>query len=214
MKKYLFDIIKDASTWDDIYREFIKYNTDKDRSAGSLFEEFYHCYYRAEPSIQKEYKNVYRSKDIPPKIREKLKLASTDHGVDLILEGNDGSFSAASVGWAFKPSMSNVLTKPVFLKTITKSPLSAQDSFTNKAMDTGIGPIFDIAMFHWIKMNINDDFWAYQLPEEILAVRVLNIFARSNVSAILEPYNQELSNFLLISKVRRKTGSTWARLRQ
>ncbi|WP_129556922.1 hypothetical protein [Legionella sainthelensi] len=59
-------------------------------------------------------------------------------------------------------------------------------------------------------MNINDDFWAYQLPEEILAVRVLNIFARSNVSAILEPYNQELSNFLLISKVRRKTGATCA----
>ena len=84
-----------AKSWHDVYNEFVKFNEPGDSRAGKMFEEFCKGYFLAEPSEQKEFKNVWHHTALPPRIRKKLTINKKDHGVDLVLEHQDGRFFAA-----------------------------------------------------------------------------------------------------------------------
>ncbi len=88
-------IVESATTWNDIYTKLVLYNTDKDRSAGRLFEEFCKYYYLTEPTVKNEYKNVWLFKEAPIRIKEKLNvnIGSREYGIDLIMEGYDDTLS-------------------------------------------------------------------------------------------------------------------------
>lgn len=86
-------ILKNVSSWNDIYSQFKKYNVENNRSAGRLFEQFCKYYYLCEPSIKNEYKNVWLFDETPSEVKTKLNLGKVDHGIDLVLEGQGGDFS-------------------------------------------------------------------------------------------------------------------------
>ncbi|AUH72794.1 DEAD/DEAH box helicase family protein [Legionella sainthelensi] len=86
-------IIKSASSWQDVYEELIKYNSPGNKSAGVFFEQFCQYLYLTEPRLKNDYKNVWRFHEVPADIKEKLGFNKIDHGVDLVLEGHDGSLT-------------------------------------------------------------------------------------------------------------------------
>ena len=58
-----------------------------------MFEQFCRYYYLCEPTIRSEYKNIWNFSEIPTSIKQKLNLGKTDHGIDLVLEDQEGGFS-------------------------------------------------------------------------------------------------------------------------
>ncbi|HEX4045152.1 MAG TPA: DEAD/DEAH box helicase family protein, partial [Gammaproteobacteria bacterium] len=90
----LLEILNHSSCWSDIHNKLLNYNQSQNNFAGKIFEEFCKYYYLTEPAVRHEYKNVWLFSEIPHIIKEKLNLGKIDHGVDLILEGYDNTFSA------------------------------------------------------------------------------------------------------------------------
>ncbi len=93
MKNDLLSIIKNASTWLDVYGELSKQNTGRNPSVGKLFEEFCKCYYLLDPLVKNEYRNAWLFSEIPQDIKTRLNLGKVDHGIDLVLEGVDDTLS-------------------------------------------------------------------------------------------------------------------------
>lgn len=90
---FLLKILNQSSTWNTIYKNLLNYNYSQDNSAGKIFEEFCKYYYLVEPTVKHDYKNVWLFSEIPHTIKEKLNLGRVDHGIDLVLEGQDNSLS-------------------------------------------------------------------------------------------------------------------------
>ncbi|MFA6303956.1 MAG: hypothetical protein WC627_12605 [Legionella sp.] len=93
MTNDLLSIIKNASTWWDVYSELSKQNTVRNPLVGKLFEEFCKCYYLLDSLVKNEYRNVWLFSEIPQNIKTRLNLGKIDHGIDLVLEGVDGTLS-------------------------------------------------------------------------------------------------------------------------
>lgn len=62
--------------------------------SGKLFEVFCKCYFKHEPIVKDDYKNVWYYEDIPTEIKEDLGLPNSDYGIDLLLQTIDGEFIA------------------------------------------------------------------------------------------------------------------------
>ena len=62
--------------------------------AGKLFEIFCKYYFLSEPTVKDDYLNVWLYEEIPQAVKEKLNLGSVEHGVDLILEDEEGKYTA------------------------------------------------------------------------------------------------------------------------
>ena len=86
----LLEILAKSLDWNDIYNQLTQFNNN---DTGKLFELFCKYYYLADVVYSNEYKNVWLFSEIPEEIRIKLNLGKRDHGVDVVLEGYDGSFS-------------------------------------------------------------------------------------------------------------------------
>lgn len=86
-------IIESSENWHDIHNGLTAFNVEHDKSAGRLFEEFCKYYYLSEPTVKNDYVNVWLFHELPIDIKVKLNLGKSDHGVDLVLEGRDGSLS-------------------------------------------------------------------------------------------------------------------------
>ncbi|MFI4957506.1 MAG: DEAD/DEAH box helicase family protein, partial [Gammaproteobacteria bacterium] len=93
MMAKLFEIIKSETSWQGIHKQLVGFNGQSDKSAGRLFEEFCKYYYLAEPAVKSDYKNVWLFRDVPYAVKSKIGLGQTDHGADLVLEGQDGSLT-------------------------------------------------------------------------------------------------------------------------
>jgi predicted helicase len=116
----LIDIINESSCWNDIYLQLVTQNTKQANITGKLFEEFCRYYYLCEPSIKREYKNVWQFSELPHAIRSKLGLGKIDHGVDLVLEGYEGELSvvqckfrsdqSSKISWT-KDSLANLFAE-------------------------------------------------------------------------------------------------------
>jgi predicted helicase len=93
MTNDFLSIIKNASTWLDVYGELSKQNTGRNPAVGKLFEKFCKYYYLLDPLVKNEYRNVWLFSEIPQNIKTRLNLGKVDHGIDLVLEGVDGTLS-------------------------------------------------------------------------------------------------------------------------
>ena len=85
----ILNIVEKATSWNEVYENLLL----SDQSSGKLFEEFCKCYYLCEPSVSSEFKNVWLFSEIPIEVKAKLNLGKIDHGVDLVLENQEGEFS-------------------------------------------------------------------------------------------------------------------------
>jgi len=87
------NMIQSVASWDDIQLKLEKFNISGNTSAGVLFEQFCQYFYLTDPRVKNYYKNVWRFHEVSIDVKEKLGFGKVDHGVDLILEGHDGTWS-------------------------------------------------------------------------------------------------------------------------
>ena len=105
----LLAILQNTYKWEDIHNRLVNYEKTLDkRTLGGLLESFCEYYYRAEPTVSNDYQNVWRFENVPEEIKTKLNLGKRDGGVDVLLQGYDGSFSA--VQCKFKSNQDNILS--------------------------------------------------------------------------------------------------------
>lgn len=87
-------VFEQSASWDDIYHQLKSHDSpSKSHDIGKLFEVFCKYYYLVEPTVKHEYKNIWHFSETPFEVKEKFNLGKIDHGVDLLLEGYDGSIS-------------------------------------------------------------------------------------------------------------------------
>lgn len=90
-------LISQAKSWDDF---FAVVSALPDRAAdgapdkGNVFERLTQCYLETTPEYRSKLKNVWRAKEVPDAVRAKLRLPSTDEGIDLVAETRAGEFWA------------------------------------------------------------------------------------------------------------------------
>ena len=79
------------SHWNDIETHL---STADNQTKGELFEQLTEHFLRWSPKYQVILKHVWRLKDVPTNIREKLKIPNQDQGIDLIAESYEGKYWA------------------------------------------------------------------------------------------------------------------------
>ena len=79
------------SHWNDIETHLS--NADN-QTKGELFEQLTEHFLRWSPKYQVILKHVWRLKDVPTNIREKLKIPNQDQGIDLVAESYEGKYWA------------------------------------------------------------------------------------------------------------------------
>ena len=79
------------SHWNDIETHL---STADNQTKGELFEQLTEHFLRWSPKYQVILKHVWRLKDVPTNIREKLKIPNHDQGIDLIAESYEGKYWA------------------------------------------------------------------------------------------------------------------------
>jgi hypothetical protein len=72
------DMIKNACTWQDIYRALIM----NMQNSGKSFEEFIKLYFLCEPTVFYDYKNVWLFREVPLKIHQRLGIGHKDYGIE------------------------------------------------------------------------------------------------------------------------------------
>jgi len=87
----LATIIEGVSSWSDLETRIASLPTEMDR--GNAFEEFCHAFFILDPVFQ--FKEVYRQKEIPPSILDRLGYPGIkDIGIDGVALSNDGKITA------------------------------------------------------------------------------------------------------------------------
>ncbi len=93
MKKFeqrLSTLLKTTKDWNSL-----KLLLEKETyQSGKLFEVFCKCYFKHEPIVKDDYKNVWYYEEIPTEIKAALGLPNSDYGIDLLLQTIDGEFIA------------------------------------------------------------------------------------------------------------------------
>ena len=107
----LKNLLAGAKSWQDIHSKLVKYNEPSDPRAGKLFEYFCKHYFLCEPSVRREFKNIWLDTEVPLKIRRKLTMAKLDYGLDLVLEHQDGRLFAVQCKFKTNESASLSWTK-------------------------------------------------------------------------------------------------------
>jgi superfamily II DNA or RNA helicase len=85
----LHDALRGCSSWQHIQR---KWQPLSDKQKGDLFEQLVKAYLQLEPEYASKLKNVWLHREVPQALLKKLKLPSTDQGIDIVAETNDGEF--------------------------------------------------------------------------------------------------------------------------
>lgn len=87
---------------------------------GEAFERLTQLYLQSHPEYRTQLRHVWRvPEEVPPRIRDRLRLPSSDEGIDLLAETNDGKF------WAIQCKFRSDTRKP-----LTYSELSTFTSLT------------------------------------------------------------------------------------
>jgi superfamily II DNA or RNA helicase len=87
----IFGQMTNLSHWNDIETHL---STADNQTKGELFEQLTEHFLRWSPKYQVILKHVWRLKDVPTTIREKLKIPNQDQGIDLIAESYEGKYWA------------------------------------------------------------------------------------------------------------------------
>jgi predicted helicase len=87
----LIEALRGCSSWQDIqsnWRDF------PEKQKGDLFEELVKAYLQLDPEYASKLKHVWLGSEVPQAVAKKLKLPSTDQGIDIVAETHDGDFWA------------------------------------------------------------------------------------------------------------------------
>src|SRR5262249_15886537 len=79
--------ILSCSTWDDFYR---RTGSLSEADKGRIFERLVQLYLQTAPEYRTILQDVWLLRDVPPKLRKKLKLPLSDEGIDLIARTRRG----------------------------------------------------------------------------------------------------------------------------
>ncbi len=87
----LLAAVASANSWIDIHAAWAS-KTEKEK--GDRFEDLTQAFLQLSPLYQSQLKSVWRLEEVPPAVRQKLKLPATDKGIDLVAETHKGEFWA------------------------------------------------------------------------------------------------------------------------
>ena len=91
LNKDLLSAIQGCASWQDIQQSW-RHLPEKQN--GDLFEALVKAYLLLDPEYASKLKHVWLYREVPQAVAKKLQLPSTDQGIDLITETNDGEFWA------------------------------------------------------------------------------------------------------------------------
>ena len=87
----LVQSIRCCVSWHDIHT---KWQNLSEKRKGDLFEELVKAYLQLDPEYASKLKHVWLGSEVPQATARKLKLPSTDQGIDIVAETHDGEFWA------------------------------------------------------------------------------------------------------------------------
>lgn len=86
--------LKNATTWNQVEAELTRLDKVQPGIAGKVFELFAEAYFKQSSEFSRVYTKVYRFRNTPLQIKEKLSFGVRDRGVDLILCDNENKLFA------------------------------------------------------------------------------------------------------------------------
>jgi superfamily II DNA or RNA helicase len=89
--KALLPAIDGCDSWAEIHAKWAGF-TEKEK--GDRFEDLTQAFLQLSPLYRSQLKSVWRLEEVPPAVRQKLKLPATDKGIDLVAETHKGEFWA------------------------------------------------------------------------------------------------------------------------
>ena len=87
----LLPAISGCDSWAEIHAKWASF-TEKEK--GDRFEDLTQAFLQLSPLYRSQLKSVWRLEEVPPAVRQKLKLPATDKGIDLVAETHKGEFWA------------------------------------------------------------------------------------------------------------------------
>ena len=90
-KIHLIEAIAGCASWGEIHAKWAGF-TEKEK--GDRFEDLTQAFLQLSPLYRSQLKSVWRLEEVPPAVRQKLKLPATDKGIDLVAETHKGEFWA------------------------------------------------------------------------------------------------------------------------
>ena len=90
-KTSLASLVVGCSSWREV---FTRLEPLSEKQKGDFFEEFTKAYLILDPEYATKLRHVWLLSEVPQSVSEKLKLPSTDKGIDLVAETNEGEFWA------------------------------------------------------------------------------------------------------------------------
>lgn len=91
MASALLNAIVGCTSWAEIHAKWANF-TEKEK--GDRFEDLTQAFLQLSPLYRSQLKSVWRLEEVPPAVRQKLKLPATDKGIDLVAETHKGEFWA------------------------------------------------------------------------------------------------------------------------
>jgi len=88
----LAQFVRQCKSWADFQQSYLPLSN---KEKGDLFEELAKAWLLLEPEHASKFKLVWLLREVPPSVAKRLRLPSTDQGVDLVAETREGEFSAA-----------------------------------------------------------------------------------------------------------------------
>ncbi len=83
----LLPAITGCASWAEIHAKWAGF-TEKEK--GDRFEDLTQAFLQLSPLYRSQLKSVWRLEEVPPAVRQKLKLPATDKGIDLVAETHMG----------------------------------------------------------------------------------------------------------------------------
>lgn len=87
----LLTAVSGCASWAEIQAKWAGF-TEKEK--GDRFEDLTQAFLQLSPLYRSQLKSVWRLEEVPPAVRQKLKLPATDKGIDLVAETHKGEFWA------------------------------------------------------------------------------------------------------------------------
>lgn len=94
----------EAKAWGDLFLHLDRLNTEDSKQAGTQFEIFCKHFFKTNPRIAADYKNLWLGSEVPAQIKKALNLSATDYGYDLVAETIDGRFAIIQCKFTSKQS--------------------------------------------------------------------------------------------------------------
>jgi superfamily II DNA or RNA helicase len=91
MRKGFLESVAACASWSDVHLKWAGF-TEKEK--GDRFEDLSQAYLQISPLYRSQLKSVWRLEEVPPAVRQKLKLPAIDKGIDLVAETHNGEFWA------------------------------------------------------------------------------------------------------------------------